>query len=60
MKGVGRLSRKLRRGEKFHPLEIDLTQEDRGGAKMDINTKKEDRKRLREMLEKLARQWIHL
>lgn len=56
------MSRKLWRGEKFHPVEIDLTQEERGG-KMDINTERKTekrKKRLRDMHEKLARQWIHL
>lgn len=33
------MSRKLWRGQKFHPGEIDLTQEE-WGAKMDINTKR--------------------
>lgn len=34
--GIG-ASMKLWRGEKFHPAEIDLTQEERG-ARADINT----------------------
>lgn len=50
--GGGGVSRKLWRGEKFHPVEIDLTQEERG-AKMDINTKRKREK----SSEKCLRSW---
>lgn len=37
------MHRKLWKAEKFHPVEIDLTQEERG-AKMDINTERQTKK----------------